>query len=571
MPRRIVECVPNISEGRNRDAIDAVVKAASAVQGCRVLDVDPGAATNRTVITLAGEPEAVLEAAFRLVERAAQVIDMSKHSGAHPRQGATDVCPFVPVAGVTMEDCADLARRLGARVGGELGIPVYLYEKAATRPSREKLPDIREGEYEALPAKLGRPEWEPDFGPNEWTPAVARTGVTVIGARNFLIAYNVNLNTTDDSVAKEIALSIRDSGRTLRDSAWKFVRDQQGNKVQVPGLLAACKATGWFIREYGCAQVTMNLTDISVTPLHLAFETTRTEAEKLGYRVTGSEIVGLVPLSSMLEAGRYYLEKQHEGTVATGRMAVSPGLPERALVELAVRSMGLRDVARFDPDEKIIEYLVEDRSVDLTGLSCAAFADELSTDSPAPGGGSVSALAGALAAALCAMVANLTVRSRDCAASWEDARRIAPRAQLLKEDLLRAVDDDTRAFNSMMEAMRHGGDVQAAIRAAAEAPLGVLRKCPEIASLALELASRGLQASISDAGVAAAAALCAARGSCYNVLINLAQMDDAEARTAMAGEAVSLRDATASTAETAMALIDAKLLGDLAGKTGGGR
>ncbi|HQE56134.1 MAG TPA: glutamate formimidoyltransferase [Candidatus Fermentibacter daniensis] len=549
MSRRIVECVPNISEGRNREVIDAVVKAASSVPGARVLDVDPGAATNRTVITVAGEPEAVLESAFRIIERAGALIDMSVHTGAHPRQGATDVCPFVPVAGVTMDECVDLARRLGDRVGRELGIPVYLYEKAATRPSREKLPDIREGEYEALPEKLGRPEWEPDFGPGGWSPAVARTGVTVIGARSFLVAYNVNLNTTDDSVAKEVALTIRDSGRTARDSNWKFIRDASGAKVQVPGLLQACKATGWFIREYNCAQVTMNLTDISVTPLHVAFETTRREVEKLGYRVTGSEIVGLVPLSCMLDAGRYYLEMQNSGMSGTGRMAVSPGLPERRLVEAAVRSMGLRDVAGFDPASKIIEYLVADEPV-LSGMTCRDFADELSSDSPAPGGGSVAALIASLGAALSAMVANLTVKSRDCRAAWDEMREIAPKAQSLKEDLLRAIDDDTAAFNVFMDAMRRGEGVQEAMHAAAAVPMSVLERCPEIASLAASVAANGLPASLSDAGVAASCARSASEGAYFNVVINAAQFEDRAAAEALIARAAAILEETSSIASS---------------------
>ncbi len=543
MSRRIVECVPNISEGRNRDVIDAVVKAASSVAGARVLDVDPGAATNRTVITVAGEPEAVLESAFRIIEKAAALIDMRVHTGAHPRQGATDVCPFVPVSGISMDECVDLARRLGERVGTELGIPVYLYEKAASRPSREKLPDIREGEYEALPDKLGKPEWEPDSGPGEWTPETARTGVTVIGARNFLIAYNVNLNTTDDAVAKEVALTIRDSGRTLRDSNWKFVRDSNGEKIQAPGLLQACKATGWFIAEYNCAQVTMNLTDIGVTPLHVAFETTRREVEKLGYRVTGSEIVGLVPLSSMLEAGRYYVEMQNEGMRGIGRMAVSPGLPERRLVETAIRSMGLRDVAPFEPSSKIIEYLVAEEPV-LSGMTCRSFADELSSDSPAPGGGSVAALIASLGAALSAMVANLTVRSRDFAGSWDDMNRLAPRAQELKDELLSAIDEDTAAFNVMMDAMRKGEGVQDAILGAAAVPLSVLRKCPEIARLAAEVAAKGLSASISDAGVAASCARAASEGAYLNVVINISGLEDAVKAGAIFDEARAILEET---------------------------
>jgi glutamate formiminotransferase/formiminotetrahydrofolate cyclodeaminase len=540
MSRRVVECVPNISEGRDREVIDAVVQAAGSVQGARVLDVDPGQATNRTVITIAGEPEAVLQSAFLLISRAGTLIDMRKHTGAHPRHGATDVCPFVPVSGVTMEECAGLARRLGARVGDELGIPVYLYEKAASKPEWEKLPNIREGEYEALPDKLGRPEWKPDFGPNEWNERVARTGVCTIGARNFLIAYNVNLNTRDTAIAKDIALTIRDSGRTLRDSDWKFVRDANGDKVQVPGLLSNCKATGWFIAEYDRAQVTMNLTDISVTPLHVGYEVTRETAEALGARVTGSEVVGLVPLSAMVEAGRYYLEMQNRALMSTGRMAKTSGVPEAELVELAIRSMGLRDVAPFVPGEKIIEYMVADTSVNLSGMTCRAFTEELSVDSPAPGGGSAAALMGAVGAALESMVANLTVRNRDCSGSWEEMLELAPRAQEIREDLVRAIDDDTRAFNAWMDTARLKGDVQAAILEAIEVPMRVLRRCPGILEMAEALESRGMQSSLSDAAVGASAARAAAAGASYNVLINLPQLEDASSAEGIRSEADDL-------------------------------
>ncbi len=544
MSRRIVECVPNISEGRNKAVIDAVVKAASAVKGAAVLDVDPGAATNRTVITIAGEPEAVLESAFRLIEKAGELIDMRVQKGAHPRHGATDVCPFVPVSGVSMDDCVELARRLGERVGGELGIPVYLYEFAATRPGRCKLPDIRAGEYEALKDKLGREEWAPDFGPNRWDDKVAKTGVCTIGARNFLIAYNVNVNSRDTSIAKEAALAIRDSGKPARTSDWKFARDAQGNKIQEKGRLDCCKATGWYIEEYGTSQVTMNLTDTSVTPLHVAYETTREEVEKLGGVVTGSEIVGLVPLSSMLDAGRYFIEKQNRGLSATGKQAVTTGQPERELVETAIRSMGLRDVAPFNPREKIIEYMVSDGSVNLSGMSCRDFCDQLSIDSPAPGGGSAAALAGALSSALVSMVANLTVKNRDCRMNWQEMCELAPRAQAIKENLLAAIDDDTRAFNGWMDAARSGGDVQAAIREAVEVPLRVLRLSREAAEMAVAVTERGMQASVSDSGVAASAARTAAEGACLNVLINLGEIDDASYRETVRTEALGLLDET---------------------------
>ncbi len=527
MAKQIVECVPNISDGRNKEIIDAVVKAASSVSNASVLDVDPGFATNRTVITIAGEPEAVLQAAFNVIEKAGQLIDMTKQTGSHPRHGATDVCPFVPVSGITMEDCAELARRLGKRVGEELEIPVYLYEYAASKPEWVKLPNIREGEYEALPNKLGKPEWKPDFGPNEWNDSTAKTGVCTIGARNFLIAYNVNLNTKDTSMAKEIALTIRDTGRTERTNKWKFVRDENGKKVHQPGLLQNCKAFGWFIEEYNTAQVTMNLTDIAVTPLHVGYDVTKEEAEKLGLAVTGSEVVGLLPLSSMVDAGKHYLQKQNKALLATGKQAKTTGAPERELVNLAIRSMGLDDVAEFDPDKKIIEYIIADKSVNLSGMTCRDFCDELSIDSPAPGGGSAAALMGAVGAGLDSMVANLTVKNRKYKSSWDEMLNLAPEAQDIKEFLVNAIDEDTRAFNVWMDTARAKGDVQAAIKGAIEVPLSVLAKSPKIAEMALALVERGMQASLSDAGVAAAAAKACATGAYYNVLINLPEIEDA--------------------------------------------
>lgn len=559
MARRIVECVPNISEGRNTEVINAVVKAASSVSGASVLDVDPGAATNRTVITIAGEPEAVLQSAFNVIKSAGELIDMRKQHGAHPRHGATDVCPFVPVSGITMEECAELARKLGAKVGEELGIPVYLYEFAASKPQWRKLPNIREGEYEALPDKLGKPEWKPDFGPNLWNEKVARTGVCTIGARNFLIAYNVNLNTTDASVAKEVALSIRDTGRTKRTSDWKFARDENGKKIPVEGRLKNCKATGWFIEEYNTAQVTMNLTDISVTPLHMGYEVTKEEAEKLGLAVTGSEVVGLVPLSAMVDAGKYFIEKQNRALQNIGKQAKTTGAPERELVNIAIRSMGLSDVAEFQPEKKIIEYMIADKSVNLSGMTCRGFCDELSIDSPAPGGGSAAALMGAVGAGLSSMVANLTVKNRDYRSDWNEMLELAPKAQKVKEYLLSAIDEDTRAFNNWMETARSKGDVQAAIKNAIEVPFGVLEKSVNVAEMALALVDRGMQASLSDAGVAAAAAEACATGAYYNVLINLPEINDEEYRKETLAKADDLLARTGSIAETIRQKVTAKL------------
>ena len=559
MTRRIVECVPNISEGRNQELIEEVVKAASSVNGATVLDVDPGAATNRTVITIAGEPVSVLQSAFQLIKKAGELIDMRKQHGAHPRHGATDVCPFVPVSGITMDECVDLARRLGEKVGNELGIPVYLYEYAASRPQWKKLPNIREGEYEALPEKLGKPEWKPDFGPNQWNDRVAGTGVCTIGARNFLIAYNVNLNTADTSLAKEIALTIRDSGRTERTREWKFARDENGRKIKLPGRLSNCKATGWFIEEYNTAQVTMNLTDISVTPLHMGYEVTKEEAEKLGLQVTGSEVVGLVPLSAMVDAGKYFLMKQNRALMNLGKQAKSTGAPERELVKLAIKSMGLDDVAEFDPERKIIEYMIQDKSVNLSGMTCRDFCDELSIDSPAPGGGSAAALMGAVGAGLSSMVANLTVKNRKFRSSWEEMLELAPEAQEVKEFLLDAIDEDTRAFNDWMDAARSKGDVQAAVKRAVEVPLGVLEKSVKIAKMADALADRGMQSSLSDAGVAASAAEACATGAFYNVLINLPEIEDEAYRKTTAEKAEALLDETSALAGNVKKKVIAKL------------
>ncbi|MCD6587482.1 MAG: glutamate formimidoyltransferase, partial [Candidatus Fermentibacteraceae bacterium] len=485
--------------------------------------------------------------------------DMRAQTGSHPRHGATDVCPFVPVSGITMEECADLARRLGKRVGEELGIPVYLYEYAASKPEWVKLPNIREGEYEALSDKLGKDEWKPDFGPNQWNDATARTGVCTIGARNFLIAYNVNLNTTDASMAKEIALNIRDTGRTKRTSQWKFTRDDKGNKVKQEGRLKNCKAFGWFIEEYNTAQVTMNLTDISITPLHTGFEVTKQEAEKLGLRVTGSEVVGLVPLSAMINAGKYYLEIQNRALMNIGKQAKSVGAPERELVNIAIRSMGLSDVAEFDPDKKIVEYMIADRSVNLSGMTCRAFCDELSIDSPAPGGGSAAALMGAVGSALNSMVANLTVKNRKFKSSWEEMLELAPEAQNIKEFLVNAIDEDTRAFNVWMDTIRAKGDVQSAVRGAVEVPMGVLSKTPVIAEMALALVERGMQSSLSDAGVAAAAAVASATGAYYNVMINLPEILDKSYTEKITQEADRLLDKTKEVAGTVHRKITAKL------------
>ena len=523
---KLVECVPNISEGRDRSVIDAVTAEVSATDGVTLLDVDPGADTNRTVITFVGEPDQVVEAAFRLIKRAAELIDMTTHSGEHPRQGATDVCPFVPVSGVTMEECVELANRLGERVGTDLGIPVFLYENAARTPERRSLADIRVGEYEAWPKKLGKPEWAPEYGPNEFLP---RTGAVVMGAREFLVAYNVNVDTRHKNLAHQIALDIRERGRSKRDENGKFVRDAEGRKVHQDGLLKECRAVGWYIDEYGQAQVSINLTNYHVTSIHKAFDTCCEVAKTYGLRVTGSEIVGLVPREAMLMAGRHYLLKHGLWT----------GVPEKEVIDTAILSLGLNDVAPFNAREKIVEYAVEARDDSLVGMTCTAFADELSTDSPAPGGGSVASLCGSLSASLSAMVAALTRGKKGYEEAQEELATIADRGQRLKDEFLLDVDRDTDAFNALMDALRLPKKTEeeqaardAAIRAATEEatriPLGVLKRSLPALELAEVVAQKGNQNSLSDAGVAALTARACAEGAYYNVLINLQDLEPSE-------------------------------------------
>jgi glutamate formiminotransferase/formiminotetrahydrofolate cyclodeaminase len=517
---RVVECVPNISEGRRKEVYEAVARAAASVPGVTLLNVDPGADTNRTVITFVGEPEAVLEGAFQLVRVGVELIDMTSHRGAHPRIGAVDVVPFVPVSGVTMDECVALARRLAERIGSELAIPVYLYEFAASAPHRRNLADIREGEYEALARRIKEKQWKPDFGPATF---VARSGATVVGARKFLVAYNVNLNTLDKRLANRVAFDIRERGRTKRDADGNPVLDKEGEAEWEPGLLKSVKAVGWVIPEYGCAQVSINLTDLDVTPLHVAFDTTEERARERGLRVTGSEIVGLVPLSVLLDAGRHYLR----------RMGRPTGVPEPVLVQTAIRTLGLSDVKRFDPKERIIEYRLASHSSRLVSMTVRDFIDELSSDSPAPGGGSVSALAAAMAAALAAMVAAISHGKKGFEAKQADLDRIATRAQELKDQFVSAIDADTAAFDRLLEVMRlpatdakRESAVADATVGATEVPLGVLEKCPEVIELCREVARIGFQASLSDAGVGAQMARAAAAGAYQNVCINLAGLTD---------------------------------------------
>ncbi len=518
---RLIECVPNFSEGRDKQVIDAITSAVCSVEGVKLLNVDPGAATNRTVVTFVGGPEAVVEAAFRAIRTAALVIDMRKHQGTHPRSGATDVCPLIPVSGITMEETVEYARSLARRVGEDLGIPVYCYEKAAMSENRRNLAVCRAGEYEGLPKKLQSPLWKPDFGPGDFTENVAKTGLTVIGARDFLVAANFNLNTTSVRRANSIAFDVREKGR-------KVVVD--GKETVQPGSLKSCKAIGWFIEEYGIAQVSMNLTDIGVTPLHVAFDEVCARASARGMRVTGTELVGLIPRRTLLEAGRYFLHKQQR----------SSGLPEEELIATAVRSMGLNDLRPFNPREKVLEYLLEDGisgKQKLVSLSCRSFALETASESPAPGGGSVSAYMGTLAASLGTMVANLSSHKKGWDERWAFFSDWAEKGQALVSELLFLVDEDTASFNRIMDAFSlpknneeekaaRSVAIQEATLYATRIPLRTMSAACKCFDIVDAMVREGNPNSVTDAGVGALAALAAVKGAYLNVRINAASLKD---------------------------------------------
>jgi glutamate formiminotransferase/formiminotetrahydrofolate cyclodeaminase len=541
----LIECVPNFSEGRDLEVIRKITARIESVEGATLLHVDPGKATHRTVVTFAGAPTAVVEAAFRAIATAAETIDMRRHRGEHPRMGATDVCPLVPISGISLEETAELARQLGERVGRELGIPVYLYEASQPDPARKNLSVIRSGEYEGLPKKLADSAWKPDFGPAEVNP---RSGATVIGARDFLVAFNVNLNTTSTRRANAVAFDVRESGR--------------GEPPRnIPGTLKAVKAIGWYIEEYGIAQVSMNLTDLRVTPLHVAFDETCRAAEARGLRVTGSELVGLIPLASMLEAGRHFLRKQQR----------SIGVSERELIRIAVRSLGLADLTPFDPAQRIIEYRLRapgDRA--LASLSLEEFADLTASESVAPGGGSVSAAIGALGVALGAMVANLSSHKRGWDDRWEEFSRWAERAQSLKDRLLRLVDEDTRAFNKVMQALalpRSTGEeqrvradaLQAANLGALEIPWQVMQVATEGWELIAAMARDGNPASASDAGVGALALRAAIRGAWLNVRTNATGIEDKRAIAGILADGARLEAEAAAREGEILGIVDTKM------------
>ena len=546
MEKRIVECVPNFSEGRDKHVIAQITEAIEAAGGVKLLDVDPGEATNRTVVTFVGSPEAVVEAAFQGVKRAAELIDMRKHKGAHPRMGATDVLPLIPIAGITLEECAALSRKLAERIADELHIPTYCYEAAAFTPERRNLAVCRAGEYEALPEKLAHKESAPDFGARPYDEGVARTGATTVGARDFLIAVNFNLNTTSTRRANAIAFDVREKGRPVREGnpiTGKIVKDAEGNPVMQPGTLKATKAIGWFIEEYGIAQVSMNITNISTTPLHVAFDEVCRKADARGVRVTGTEIVGLVPKRALVEAGKYFLRKQHR----------SVGISEQEIVRIAIKSMGLDDLKPFHPEEKVIEYLLEadERRKRLVDMTCTGFAEETASESPAPGGGSISAYMGALGAALGTMVANLSSHKAGWDDRWEEFSDWAERGQALLTELLHLVDEDTDAFNRIMNVftMPKSTDEEKAARSAAlqeatlyatQVPLRTMRTAGRIFDVVRAMAAEGNPNSVSDAGVGALAARSAVLGARLNVKINAAGLKDRAVADALVAEAEQL-------------------------------
>ena len=564
MIKRIIECVPNFSEGRDMAVIKQITDTIEKVEGVKLLDVDPGEATNRTVVTFVGEPEVVVEAAFQAVKKAAELIDMRHHHGAHPRMGATDVCPLVPVAGITLEECAELARQLGKRIGDELGIPVYAYEAAAFTPERKNLAVCRQGEYEALSKRFGIKEENPDFGPTVWNENTAKSGATAVGARDFLIAVNYNLNSTSTRRANAIAFDVREKGRPKREGGspvGKVMKDENGNDIMIPGTLKGTKAIGWYIDEYGIAQVSMNITDIKTTPLHVAFDEVCRCAANRGLRVTGTEIVGLVPKSTLIEAGKYFLRKQQR----------SVGIHDEEIIKIAIKSMGLDDLKPFNPKEKVIEYLIEDDNAKkLVNLTCKGFAEETASESPAPGGGSISAYMGSLAAALGTMEANLSSHKPGWDAKWNYFSEWAEKGQEIMARLLWLVDEDTESFNRIMAvfSMPKSTDEEKAARSkamqeatlyATQIPLETMRASMATFPIIKAMASEGNPNSVSDAGVGALAARSAVLGACLNVKINAAGLKDRAVADELVNEANRLADEACRLEAEILEIVNSKI------------
>jgi len=561
MLKQLIECVPNFSEGRDMSIIKQITDQIESVDGVKLLDVDPGKATNRTVVTFVGEPKAVIEAAYLAIKKAGEIIDMTKHHGEHPRFGATDVCPLVPVANIEMDEVVKYAHKLGERVGNELNIPVYFYEYAATEEKRRNLATVRSGEYEGLPKKLKNPEWKPDFGTTEFN---ARSGATAISARNFLVAYNFNLNTTSTRRANAIAFDVREAGRVLTDpKTGKNLLDENGNPVRQPGTLPKTKAIGWYIEEYGIAQISMNLTDITVTSIHKAFDEVVKSATSRGIRVTGSELVGLVPKQALIDAGKHYLTKQQR----------SLGISEDEIIKIAVKSLGLDDLKPFNPKEKIIEYLLEDsNSQPLINMTVKGFAEETASESPAPGGGSISAYMGALGASLGTMVANLSSHKRGWDEKWEEFSVWAEKGQLYKNTLLALVDEDTNAFNKIMDAFKLGKAtdeekairkqaIQDATKYATEIPFKVMKTAYESMEVMEAMANIGLKASVSDAGVGALAARAAVMGAFLNVKINAGGLEDKDFVNKIIAEGEEIQRKTNEMEAKILEIVNKKIAG----------
>ena len=570
--KQLIECVPNFSEGRNKQVIDQIVAAIAATElngeKVRVLDVDPGEATNRTVVTFVGEPKVVMEAALKGAAKAAELIDMRLHHGAHPRSGATDVCPLIPVAGITLEECAELARSLAKRLYDELGIACYCYEAAAYKPERRNLAVCREGEYEALPKKMTDPALRPDFGPDSYTERVATAGATNVGARNFLIAVNFNLNTTSTRRAMAVAFDVREKGRKMREGGsltGKVLRDANGEEMWQPGTLKGCKAIGWYIDEYGIAQVSMNITDITQTPLHVAFEEVSRAAAARGMRVTGAEIVGLVPKCALIDAGKYYLARQQR----------SLGITEDEIIRMAVKSMGLDELKPFNPKEKVIEYMMIDEKEQaekerLIRMTCKGFAIETASESAAPGGGSISAYMGALGAALGTMVANLSAHKRGWDDRWEEFSKVAEEGQQVMNELLALVDEDTAAFNKIMavfampkstpeEKAARAEAMEAATLYATQVPLRTMQTAMRAFPVLKAMAQKGNPASASDAGVGALAARAAVRGADMNVRINAAGLKNRDRAETLIAEAAALVQQAETAENEVLALVNANI------------
>lgn len=561
--QRLIECVPNISEGRRPEIIDAVTSVIETVDGCRLLDVDPGKSTNRTVITFVGPPETIGEAAFRVIEKAAELIDMSKHTGEHPRMGATDVCPFVPISGVTMEDCIQVAHALGKRVGEELGIPGYHYESAAHTPERKNLAFCRKGEYEGL-EKLSSDEFRPDFGPSAFNDRAQKTGATAIGARDFLVAYNININSTSSRRANAIAFDIREAGRLKREGgkvSGKIMKDANGEPIRQPGTLKSVKGIGWYIEEYGIAQLSLNLTDINVTPTHVAFDEACSKAQDRGIRVTGSELVGLVPLKVMTDAADYFLRKQQRST----------GVSESEKIKIAIKSLGLDDLAPFNPDERIIEYLIGGLgSFPLLEKNLREFSDETASESPAPGGGSIAAYSGALGTALSTMVANLSANKRGWDDRWEEFSNWADKGQNFHTRLLELVDADTAAFNGIMDAyglpkstedqkITREHAIQAATKHAIEIPMQVAEVAHDALEIAEAMADFGNPNSITDAGVGAMCLRTAVLGAILNARVNTADLNDKAYVVSVLSRCEELVSSVTSREAAVLARVDALL------------